>query len=185
MSKISKRFRIQEVRILIVGVMSDSHDNLTAIDLAIETFRAEPKVDLIVHCGDFCSPFAFRGLQKLNIPLKAVIGNNDGEIFVIRNIFDARPDWNLERYLFELEIDEQKAVIVHGDVPKLTELLLRAGEYDWIFSGHTHAPEVDSQGKAILVNPGETSGWLSGKGTVAKVDTATKSPQIIELFAPD
>ncbi|MHA2272171.1 MAG: metallophosphoesterase [Candidatus Hodarchaeales archaeon] len=170
---------------LIVGIMSDSHDNLTAIDLAIETFRAEPKVNLIVHCGDFCSPFAFRGLQSLDIPLKAVIGNNDGEQFVIRNIFDARPDWELERYLFELEIDEQKAVVVHGDVPKLTELLLRAGEYDWIFSGHTHEPKVDSHGKTTLINPGETSGWLSGKGTVAKVDTAAKSPLIIELFTRD
>lgn len=173
------------MRILIIGIMSDSHDNLTAIDLAIESFKAEPKVDLIVHCGDFCSPFAFRGLQNLEIPLKAVIGNNDGEQFVIRNIFDARLDWELEQHLFEFEIDEQKAVIVHGDVPKLTELLLSAGEYDWIFSGHTHAPKVESHGKTTLVNPGETSGWLSGKGTVAKLDTATKSPLIIELFTRD
>jgi putative phosphoesterase len=167
---------------MIVGIMSDSHDNLPAIDLAIKSFTTEPKVDLIVHCGDFCSPFAFREFQKLDMPLKAVIGNNDGELFVIRSIFDSQKTWEVKKYLFELEIDDQKAVIVHGDVPKLTELLLHAGEYDWIFSGHTHEPKIQREGESTLVNPGETSGWLSGRGTVAKINTTSRSAEIIELF---
>ncbi|MHA2232071.1 MAG: metallophosphoesterase [Candidatus Hodarchaeales archaeon] len=170
---------------MIAGIMSDSHDNLTAIDLAIKTFTSDPKVDLIVHCGDFCSPFAFWGLQELEIPLKAVIGNNDGEIFRLRNAFDARQDWELEKHLFEFEIDSQQAVIVHGDVPKLTELLLHSGDYDWVFSGHTHEPKIQAEGNSILINPGATSGWVSGRGTIARGDTATKSAEIIELFRRD
>lgn len=165
--------------------MSDSHDNLTGIDLAIKTFRTEPPVDLVIHCGDFCSPFALRSLRRLEIPLKAVTGNNDGDLFMIRNIFDAQKDWELKQHLFEIDLGGQRAAILHGDIPRLGELLLRSNGYDWIFLGHNHQTGIEQKAKTTLVNPGETCGWLTGRGTVAKVDTDRKSAQIIELFVRD
>src|SRR3989304_1772275 len=44
-------------------VMSDSHDNLWKLDAASEHIT---RADVIVHCGDICSPFMVRRLGQLS-----------------------------------------------------------------------------------------------------------------------
>ena len=61
-----------------IGIMSDSHDNLDAIKLAVELFN-KLRCELVIHAGDFIAPFAAHELSKLNCPVKAVFGNCDGE----------------------------------------------------------------------------------------------------------
>jgi putative phosphoesterase len=61
-----------------IGIMSDSHDNLEAIAKAVEFFNQQ-KVSLVLHAGDIISPFTTKEFKKLQAPLKLVYGNNDGE----------------------------------------------------------------------------------------------------------
>jgi putative phosphoesterase len=50
---------------MIIGIISDSHDNLTQIKIAVDIFNRE-KVELVLHAGDFVSPFTFLEFKKLN-----------------------------------------------------------------------------------------------------------------------
>ena len=47
--------------------------------------------------------------------------------------------------------------------------------------GHTHRPEVREQVSLLIVNPGEVYGHLTGRSTVALVDTTKRSAEIVEI----
>ena len=52
---------------------------------------------------------------------------------------------------------------------------------DVIIYGHTHEPSVRLRDKQLFVNPGELCGLLTGKSTVAVVDTEAMTAEIVEL----
>jgi predicted phosphodiesterase len=47
--------------------------------------------------------------------------------------------------------------------------------------GHSHAPLIEKRGRTLVVNPGECCGYLSGKRSIAFVDTATMNAEITEF----
>ena len=47
--------------------------------------------------------------------------------------------------------------------------------------GHTHKPLVERRDGVLLVNPGEAGGWLRGKSTVALLDPAARTAEIVTL----
>ena len=61
-----------------IGILSDSHDNLPMIGRAVRVFN-DAGCDLVIHAGDIVAPFAARALAGLRAPIKAVFGNCDGE----------------------------------------------------------------------------------------------------------
>jgi len=44
-----------------------------------------------------------------------------------------------------------------------------------------HMTGVRKKGKVLIVNPGEVCGYLSGKSTMALLDTAKREAKIVEL----
>ena len=56
-----------------------------------------------------------------------------------------------------------------------------SGNYDIIIFGHTHKPVSQREGNTLLLNPGETGGWLTGKSTAALLDPEKLEAQIIAL----
>ncbi|HCL90984.1 MAG TPA: YfcE family phosphodiesterase, partial [Candidatus Atribacteria bacterium] len=48
-----------------IGIISDTHDNLPKIKKAVGIFNRE-KVELVLHAGDFVSPFTFLEFKNLN-----------------------------------------------------------------------------------------------------------------------
>jgi len=63
---------------MLIGLMSDSHDNLPMIRKAVDYFNSM-KAELVFHAGDIVAPFCMDELSRLNCRLIAVFGNNDGE----------------------------------------------------------------------------------------------------------
>ena len=61
-----------------IGVMSDSHDNVTMIRRAVSLFK-DAGCGLVIHAGDFIAPFAARKLAALGCPVKGVFGNSARE----------------------------------------------------------------------------------------------------------
>lgn len=158
-----------------IGVMADSHDNVPKIRQAVELFNAE-QVGLVLHAGDFVSPFAIKPLGDLTCRVLAVFGNNDGERIGVANQFvgfgEVHPN------VAETTAAGRRIAVVH--YPELAHPLARSGDYDLVVYGHTH--EVDeSVEKGVLLNPGEVGGWLTGLCTVALVDLETLEIQIHEL----
>ena len=48
-----------------IGLMSDSHDNLDAIRSAVKIFNKK-NLDMVIHAGDLISPFTASEFQKLD-----------------------------------------------------------------------------------------------------------------------
>ncbi|NIO23210.1 MAG: hypothetical protein GTN38_04260, partial [Candidatus Aenigmarchaeota archaeon] len=53
-----------------------------------------------------------------------------------------------------LEAGGKRIAAYHGDNREITEVLIKCGDYDCVFSGHDHIARVEKRGKIIFVNPG-------------------------------
>ena len=160
-----------------IGILSDSHDRLPLLERAVERFNAEA-VDLVLHAGDFVSPFTAIPLAKLRGAFVGVYGNNDGDRLYLRERFEKIGPIYLGYHTFE--IDGVRGVLMHE--PKSIDALVASGHYDLIVYGHTHEVDLRADGP-VVVNPGEACGYLSGRATVVLFDTETRTPELIELQA--
>ncbi|HDZ35334.1 MAG TPA: metallophosphoesterase [Thermococcus sp.] len=159
---------------MLIGIMSDTHDNLPAIAKAVELFN-ERNVELVIHAGDYVAPFVAGELKKLKAPLKGVFGNNDGErkgLHETIGIYDE---------ILEIEADGMKIAVTHGTDERVVRALARSRLYDVVVVGHTHRYEIREEGRTILVNPGEVCGYVTGVKSVALLDTRRREVQIINL----
>jgi putative phosphoesterase len=163
-----------------IGIMSDSHDNLVYTDAAIGLFNAE-KIELMFHGGDFCSPFVVKKLFYASCPIRAVFGNNDGDKDIIRKLFVNEEKAEIENYALVESIGDKKIIIQHGHIPYFLDALIKSQQYDVIITGHTHKPEISTEGKSLVINPGTTAGYLAMNSTVVILDIETMKASIKEL----
>ncbi len=159
-----------------IGVMSDSHDNLTMIRRAVTIFK-DAQCDLVVHAGDIVAPFAVKELAALGCRVKAVYGNCDGEKPGLKMAIE--PFGEIQEAPLVLSYAAKEFLLCHVDFP--VPKYIASGKYDIVIFGHTHKPEVKKQGKTLAVNPGETGGWLTGRSTVALLDPTKLTAEIIGL----
>ena len=158
-----------------LGVMSDSHDNVPNIERAVALFN-ETGVDLVVHAGDFIAPFAIDPLADLNCRVVGVFGNNDGERVVLSRRFEAVGE--IHPNLASVSIGNRKVAVMH--YPELAIPIAESGGYDIVVYGHTHDIDI-RKGTSLLLNPGETGGWTTGRSTVSTVDLETLEATIHDL----
>jgi len=57
--------------------------------------------------------------------------------------------------------------LLHGDDRELLQALIAREAFDVLVHGHTHQARVGDTGKTLVVNPGETCGYLTGRPTIA------------------
>lgn len=172
-----------------IGIMSDTHDNLPNVERAIQHFTAQ-QVELIIHCGDWVTPFVpqfiFTLEPKLTIPIKSVFGNNEGDHYRFLER-QKQENWNIEfhKETLVLDVDGRSIAVYHGTDQRLTEALIASNLYGVVCTGHTHVPVVHETNTVLHINPGSTAGYgfgrLSGKGTVAVYDTKTNKAVLHEL----
>jgi len=156
---------------MLLGVMSDSHDNLPKIAAATALFRKRG-VKMILHGGDVVAPFSVRTVLKGGIPLVAVFGNCDGEQPGMKKACKT-----FFRSPHRFELGGRTIVLAHDPVDLEGEVSEGA---DLLVHGHTHHPHVRA-GAPLLVNPGETGGWLTGRSTVVLVDLADLKAEMVDL----
>jgi hypothetical protein len=159
-----------------IGVLSDTHDNLTQVREAVRLFN-EAGCDLVVHAGDFVAPFAAEALRDLRGTVKAVFGNCDGERSGLTRAFKGLGEIGAAPLTFDHA--GRRILVCHLD--SAVEGHLASRSFDIIIFGHTHRPLVETRDGTLLVNPGEAGGWLRGKSTVALVDPAALAAEIVDL----
>jgi len=157
-----------------IGIISDSHDNMPMIHRAV-AFLNEKKVGHVIHAGDFSSPFTFRALKNLECEFTGVFGNNDGEKVLLKKLSNGR----IFTQPHITEIEGKKIVVMHEH--HVADALADSGHFDLVIYGHTHEPDIRKRGNALIVNPGELSGWLNGRATIAVADLSEMTAEIIEL----
>ncbi len=167
---------IKNKDINMIGIMSDTHDNIDAIRKAIKIFN-DKNLDLVIHAGDLISPFTALEFQKLDPELVAIYGNNDGEREGLKSAF--REICLLEDFK-EISVEGWKFSIIHGTNPAIVDSIRRSGKYDVVVRGHTHELEI-LNGKTMVINPGEVCGYVSSKQTVVLLDTDDLSYEVIYL----
>ena len=155
-----------------IGAISDTHDNLVAVGAALEYFQ-RAGVELLLHGGDYCAPFTLKRLLEARLPVEGVFGNCDGERAGLANLLPS-----LAAGHRHLELGGKKVCLVH-DRGHLAYEDFEAS--DILVFGHTHAPLAERQEGRLVVNPGECCGWMSGRCTVAVIDTQTLAAHIEQV----
>ena len=160
-----------------VGVLADTHDRLPAIAEFVRRFQEEG-IGLILHAGDYCSPFALGPYADASIALAGVFGRNDGDPEGLR----ARGAQAMGIELYEsphsVELGGQRLLIVHdiGDVAARS-----IAEHGVVIHGCTHQQQMQTRGDTLILNPGEGCGWIYGTPTAAILDLDTRDVQFLSL----
>lgn len=143
-----------------IGIISDTHDDLTNTNKAIKIFD-ENNVQVIIHAGDIISPpiiTEFKKLTDKGIKFFGILGNNDGEINGLKNAFRFIGGVFLDK-IGKIEIDNLKFAIYHGQDLKKKDKLIKSEKFDVIILGHSHTrvPTEDNfevSSKTLVLNPG-------------------------------
>lgn len=160
-----------------IGILSDTHDNVWKLAEALDRLS---QVDMVIHCGDLCSPFVVKRMgEALNgIPVHIVWGNNEGDPFAIAKIASAYENIHLHGPLAKLDLDGFKVGVNH--YPEIAEELAASGHFDLVCYGHDHTAHIEKRGDCLLVNPGEVMG-LNGRSTVAIFDSESQTAELVEI----
>jgi len=162
---------------MMIGVMSDTHDRLDAVDKAISFFNSQ-QVTEVLHAGDLVSPFVAPLFSKLQAKLHYVWGNNEGDHEFIKVRFADIGTSPLGDFA-ALQLGGKKIALLHGTHQEIVDSLIESGAYDLIVRGHSHRAEI-LEGETLVVNPGEVCGYLTGRQTVALIDLDRMHAQIVE-----
>jgi putative phosphoesterase len=134
---------------MLIGIVSDTHDDLAAVEAAVSLFEREG-VDAVVHCGDFVAPFSVTPFDA-DFAFHAVRGNNDGE-WAVESTVEEFGEYHGEADA--LSFDGFEIAVTHGTSDLVVDALVDCDDYDYVFHGHTHAHGVEARGETVRVNPG-------------------------------
>jgi len=165
---------------MLIGLIADTHDNLPMVDKAVKKLN-EMNVGLVLHAGDYVAPFVIPKLKELKAKLIGVFGNNDGDRELLKKRFNEYKDLEVHGNFAEIIVGGLKIALLHGDEEELLEALINSQSFDIVVHGHNHKTDVYQKGKTLIVNPGEVCGYLTGKSTIALLDTDRREAEIIEL----
>lgn len=164
-----------------VGLLSDTHDRLPAI-ASLVRYMQERGVQLILHAGDFCAPFALKPFVELSMPLVGVFGRNDGDLEGLRAFAQRGVGIELFESPHSMELGGQRILMVH-DIADVNQRSIEG--HSIVLHGFTHREEMKHRGETLIVNPGEGCGWLHGEPGGAILDLETRNVQFFKLKHTD
>ncbi len=160
-----------------VGLVADTHDRIPAIAEMLQLMMSKG-VSLVMHAGDYCSPFALDPFNDMNVALLGIFGRNDGD----QEGLNAGAAKGVGMEIYEsphsFEVAGQRILLVHD----LGEVNRRSiGSHRFVVHGFTHKQETITRGETLIVNPGEACGWLTGVCTGAILNLETSEIEILTL----
>jgi putative phosphoesterase len=164
-----------------VGMMADSHDRVPAVAELLRQMTAAG-VTMVLHAGDFCSPFVLKPFEDLHVTLVGVFGRNDGDPESLLTRAGAGFGMELFESPHSFGVGGQQIMIVH-DIGEVHARSLKA--HSVVVHGSTHKQEMKTRGGTVIVNPGEACGWLYGTPQAAMLDLETKAVEFLTLSGPE
>ena len=160
-----------------IGLIADTHDRLPAIRELVKQMQ-EGGAGMILHAGDYCSPFALRAFEDAHVSLAGVFGKNDGDPQGLVSRAQSAFGTELFESPHSFEMGGKRILLIH-DIGDVHQRSLDAHEI--VIHGSTHQQEMKERGDTLIVNPGEGCGWLYGTPSAALLDLDSKQVQFLSL----
>jgi uncharacterized protein len=154
---------------MLIGMMSDTHNNTTNLSKALEIFR-RAGVKTLFHLGDFTSPETAARLEGFRVI--HTVGNGDYLSGEIRTRLLALNPENYSGMVFTGEVDGVLFAATHGHLNRKVEELAGMGQYRYVLHGHSHRRRDEQQGGARIINPGALGGLHPQERSIALLDLA-------------
>jgi putative phosphoesterase len=138
-----------------IGILSDTHNHLANLEAALDLFRAR-KIETLIHCGDLTSPETVESLEGFRVI--CAFGNGDIASGEIRHLLLEQDPRNYAGMIFRGEIGGARIAVAHGHIPGQIDALVKSGEHDYVFKGHSHIRNDTTFGFTRLINPGALGG---------------------------
>ena len=152
---------------MLLGVVSDTHNNLKNIEVIIDIFN-DAKVPIVIHTGDISNANSLEQFSKLNSKFIGVFGNNDrnepGLIEVAK-----RNNFQFQEPPRRLNLLEKEIVIFH-EPDNVEQFLSENKMINVVLYGHTHRYENQTKNGVLYFNPGESAGMQKGRNAVGILD---------------
>ena len=165
---------------MLIGAISDTHDNLPLIEKAVKILN-DQKVGLVLHAGDYVAGFVIPKFKQLNCNLIGVFGNNDGDHELLKKRFSETSNCAIHDHFGTITVSGFRIALLHGEGTELLNAIVNSGYFDAVIHGHSHYKSIECKGKTLAINPGELCGYLTGKPTIALLDTVKHDATIVEL----
>ena len=150
-----------------IGILSDTHNNIKNLRAALKIFQ-EKDIDTIIHCGDLTGVEIARAMEDFRVI--CVLGNGDIASGEIRAAILSQHPENHVGMNYTGRIGGVRIAATHGHLPGQVEELVRSGEYDYVFKGHSHHCADERFGFTRLINPGALGGLHREDRQVCIVD---------------
>lgn len=165
-----------------IAILSDIHDHVRHLEAALRDV-AKVQAEMLILCGDLCSPFMLTQIQEqFHGPIHLVFGNNDGDTHRITHLAASHVKFHPEM----AEIRIGNVLIAANHYPQIARPLAHSGKYDLVCYGHNHEPLAEVIGHTLLLNPGSIMGYQPAKRkfvapTFAVYSTVSKEYAIYEV----
>jgi hypothetical protein len=161
-----------------IGVLSDTHDNLTNLIPVLETFK-ERGIKTLIHCGDLTSldmvPH-FKGFRMIY-----TIGNMDVATGAIKKRIEKMNTDNFAGMVYRGKLDGVPVAVTHSHIDGKVMELVREQRFKWIFHGHTHEKRDEVVYGVRIVNPGALGGLGREPRSFCIVDLDTEDVEFIQV----
>jgi hypothetical protein len=160
-----------------IGIISDTHDHIAAVEDALDVLRAQD-VHTLLHCGDVCSPSVIHLLGGFDVWIAE--GNMDRSARLKPAVTRMLGRGRLAR-LHQLALDGHGVGLLHGDDQRRLHELIGSGKLAYVFHGHTHRREDRQVGRTRVINPGALGGAGHQRRSFCTLELESGEIRFVEL----
>ena len=163
-----------------IAIISDIHENWHNLFLALDKIK-ELKCDHILCLGDMVNTGIAIVLNKQEIPVNGVWGNNDGDKSNILQKTTGEGSLTMSQHSYDfIERDNKKIFISHFD--DIAPHIAKSEEFDLVCFGHNHSKSIEKIKNCIVANPGNIAATSSTReATFAIYNTQNNKVELITL----
>ena len=152
---------------MLVGVVSDTHNNLKNIEKIISLFNNE-EISLVIHTGDIANSKSLEKFSALNADLIGVYGNNDRNEEGLNDIAEQN-NFQFQEPPSLITLCDKNIAIFH-EPEVISDFLSENKDIDIVIHGHTHRYRHEIVNDVLLFNPGESAGMQKGKNAIGLIN---------------
>jgi hypothetical protein len=161
-----------------LGVLSDTHEDVGNLEVALAAYRAEEIIQ-VIHCGDMTTAATARSLEGFEVVY--VDGNMDQGLPEIYRTLRDLSSHSVVLPTYEGVIEGVSIGVTHGDNENELRRLVDSGKHQYVFYGHTHRRRDEMHGSTRIYNPGALGGLQFETRSYSILDLDTGEITLIEL----